>query len=287
MHEWPRDGAVRPQHAVQRRTRWVETDRAAGSDETAGVAAPPPADGAMMATMMGREAVVQAVTSYLRTHPEELARIVRNAVGLRFGVPVQGLRWLAAQGNGKGPRDVEIDTEPPGIRVSATLELMGTMVRADTRIFIERIVMSAEQLRLELRLEQTEMQVLGDAESPVAALIKSGALDLTKSGNLAAHMPGLGRLLGESTGNKLVIDLMKHPKLGKSRLMRRALGLVSSVLTVHGVESDEGHIDVLLRAFPRGVGGAARAVRDHVFSGGPPWIRGMLPGRRADYREGY
>ncbi len=237
--------------------------------------------------MIGREAVLQAVTSYLRSHPEELSRIVRNALGLRFGVPVAGLRWLASQGGGEGPQDVQIDTEPPGIRVGATLELMGTMVRADTRIFIERIALSAEQLRLEIRLEKTNMEVLGDAESPVAALIKSGALDLTKSGNLAANMPGLGRLLGESTGNKLVIDLMKHPKLGKNRLVRRALGLVSSVVTVHGVESDDGHIDVLLRAFPRGVGGAARAVRDHVFSGGPPWIRGVLPGRRDDSRQGY
>jgi len=237
--------------------------------------------------MVAREAALQAITSYLRAHPDELARIVRNALGLRFGVPVAGLRWLATRGADGGPQDVQIDTEPPGLRVGATLELMGTMVRADTRIFIERIVMSEEQLRLEIRLEKTNMQVLGDAESPVAALIKSGALDLTKSGNLAAHMPGLGRLLGESAGNKLVIDLMKHPKFGKSRVVRRALGLVSSIITVHGVESDDKHIDVVLRALPRGIGGAARAVRDHVFSGGPPWIRGMLPGRRDEPRQGY
>ena len=205
---------------------------------------------------------------------------------MRFGVPVAGLRWLASRGGDEGPKDVTIDTDPPGMRVGATLELMGTTVRAETRIFIEQIMMSAEQLRLEIRLEKTTMQVLGDAESPVAALIKSGALDLTKTGNLAANMPGLGPLLGESDGNKLIIDLMKHPKLGKNRLVRRALGLVSSVLTVHGVESDDGHIDVLLRAFPRGVTGAARAVRDHVFAGGPPWIRGVLP-RRSGARQGY
>jgi len=45
---------------------------------------------------------------------------------------------------------------------------------------------------------------------------------------------------------------------------------------------------VLLRAFPRGVGGAMRAVRDHLFTDGPPWIRGMLPGRRGgEARSGY
>jgi hypothetical protein len=234
----------------------------------------------ILSRMRVPRALLEAATKYLRTHPDEVMRMLRNAIGLRFGVPIAGLRWLAENNDG-GPRDVEIDPDPPGIRVGATLEMMGTTVRAVTSIFIERIRASAEELRLEIRLEGTTLEVLDkDAESPVAALIRSGALDLTKSGNLAAHMPKVGRLLGESTGNRLVIDLMKHPKIGKNKIVRRALGLVSSFVTVHGVESDEGHLDVLLRAFPRGVTGAARAVRDHLFTDGPPWFRGMLPGRR-------
>lgn len=235
-----------------------------------------------MPPMLGRQALLQAATSYLRTHPDELMRMLRNAFGLRFGMPIAGLRYLASNGSGEGPKDVEIDPDPPGIRVGATVPLMGTQVRATTSIFIERIRASAEELKLEVRLEGTKLVVLDDAaESPVAALIKSGALDLTKSGNLAAHLPKLNGLLGESTGNRLVIDLMKHPKLGQNKVVRRAVGLLSSFVTVHGVESDEGHVDVLLRAFPRGFGGAAQAVRDHLFSDGPPWFRGMLPGRRS------
>lgn len=244
---------------------------------------------AMLGPMVARQAVLHAASAYLRSHPQEIARVLRNALGLRFGVPIAGLRWLAGNAGDGGPRDVEIDPDPPGIRVSATLDMMGVDVRAMTSVFIERIRASDEELRLELRLEGTKLRVLDDdAESPVAALIRSGALDLTKSGSLAANMPKVGRLFGESTGNKLVIDLMKHPKIGKSRAVRRVLGLVSSVVTVHGVESDEGHLDVLLRAFPRGMGGAARAVRDHLFSEGPPWFKGMLPGRKgSDSRPGY
>lgn len=240
------------------------------------------------ASMLGRQAILEAATSYLRSHPEELGRVLRNALGLRFGVPIAGLRWLAGQG-GSGPQDVEIDADPPGIRLAATLDMMGVPVRATTSIFIERIRASAEELKLELRLEGTRLQVLDEtAESPVAALIRSGALDLTKSGSLAANMPKVGKLLGDSTGNRLVIDLMKHPKIGQNKVVRRALGLVSSIVTVHGVESDEGHVDVLLRAFPQGITGAARAVRDHLLGDGPPWFRGMLPGRRADApRPGY
>ncbi|MCH9688076.1 MAG: hypothetical protein K0V04_41985, partial [Deltaproteobacteria bacterium] len=136
--------------------------------------------------MNARDALLNAAGSYLRAHPEELTRVLRNAMGLRFGMPIAGLRWLAGRGGSRGPRDVELDPTPPGLRIGATVELMGTTVRAVTVLYIDRIRMSAEELRLEVRLEDTKMNVLGDAESPVAALIKSGALDLTKSGNLAA-----------------------------------------------------------------------------------------------------
>src|SRR5690606_39888188 len=94
------------------------------------------------ASMLGRQAILEAATSYLRSHPEELGRVLRNALGLRFGVPIAGLRWLAGQG-GSGPQDVEIDADPPGIRLAATLDMMGVPVRATTSIFIERIRASA------------------------------------------------------------------------------------------------------------------------------------------------
>jgi hypothetical protein len=232
--------------------------------------------------MLGRQAIVQAAVSYFRNNPSEVTRLLRNALGLRLGVPIAGLRWLADQNdNGDAPKDIEIDAKPPGIRIGATVKLMGTPVRAVTNVFIDRIQASAQELRIELRLEDTKLTVLGDAQSPVAALIRSGALDLTKSGSLAAHLPKLNQLLGESNGSRVVIDLMKHPKIRSSRVVRRMLGLVSSFVTVHGVESDDGHVDLVLRAFPQGIGGAARAVRDHVLSEGPPWFRGMLPGRRS------
>lgn len=239
--------------------------------------------------MIGRQAVIDAAVSYLRNHPEELSRVLRNALGLRFGVPIESLRWLAGHAGEQGPTDVEIMADPPGIRVAATIDMMGAPVRAKTGIYIERIRASAEELKLEIRLEDTDLKVLDEtAESPVTALIRSGALDLTKSGSLAANLPKLGALLGESSGNRLVIDLMKHPKIGKNMLVRRALGLVSSIITVHGVESDDGHVDVQLRAFPKGVSGAARAVRDHLLTDGAPWFRGMLPGRRQEpSRPGY
>lgn len=241
--------------------------------------------GVCLHSMIGRQAVINAVVSYLRTHPDELSRVVRNALGLRFGVPIEGLQWLAGQAGGgeKGPQDIVIEADPPGIRVSATVDMMGAPVRATTSIFVERIRASSDELKVEIRLEGTRLDVMDHrVESPVTALIRSGALDLTKSGSLAAHLPQLGSLLGESAGNRLVIDLLKHPKVGKNKAIRRVLSVVSSIITIHGVESDDGHLDVQLRALPRGLGGAARAVRDHLLTEGPPWFSGMLPGRRQE-----
>ncbi len=226
--------------------------------------------------MVARQAILDAATGYLRRHPDEVTRALRNVVGLRFGVPVPALQWLASQGNGRGPQDVVIEAVPPGIKVAATLDLMKTEVRATTSIYIERVNFSEDELKVELRLEGTRMEVLDEGRSHLAALIQSGALDLTKAGSLAAHLPEVQALLSESRDNRIVIDLTKHPVIGRSRVVRRAVGLVSSFVTVHGVETDPGHLDVALRAFPRGVRGAASAVRRHLLDNARPWIRGML-----------
>ena len=68
---------------------------------------------------MDAREIAGAVGSYLKDHPEELWRLLRNALALRFGVPLAALRYLALKGAGKkAPKDVQIDAVPPGMRVS-------------------------------------------------------------------------------------------------------------------------------------------------------------------------
>ena len=224
--------------------------------------------------MRGRQAILDAATSYLRRHPEEITRALRGALGLRLGVPVRAVQWLADRAEG-GPEDVVFEAVPPRGRVAATLDLMGARVRASSCIFVERVDLSEERLRAELRLEETRMDVLDGGDSPVAALIESGALDLTKAGSLAAHLPEVKKVTRESHDNRLVIDLSDHPMF-RNPLVRRAVGLVSAFVTLRGVESDAEHVDLAFRAFPRGLRGAAGAVRRHVLAPARPWIRGML-----------
>jgi hypothetical protein len=181
-------------------------------------------------------------------------RALKNALALRFGVPIAALRWMAGRVRGKrAPKDIEIGAVPPGVRVSATIDLMGTTVRATAVIYVEELRFVPNQtLRIGLRLSEVSLKVLDDSETPVAALLRSGALDLSKPGNLAAYMPKRPPMLVEARDDRVVLDLMKHPKIGSDPKLQRLLSVLLPLVTVSGVETDPEHLDVRFRAFPDG-----------------------------------
>ena len=221
---------------------------------------------------------VDAVRSYLRTHPEELGRAVRSALGLRFGVPVAALRWLAHQAERTGKvDDFHVDSVPPGLRLAANVDLMNTPIRAGAIVFVERVIFNDEELTVGLRLEEVSLKLNGESESPIAALIKSGALDLSNPGTLVNFMPNRSPVLAEANGNRIVLDLMRDPNIGKNPLVRRAVSLLTSFVTLHGVETDQKHVDIAFRALPTGLGGAVRSVRNNVVR---PSVGRFLPRAR-------
>jgi len=187
---------------------------------------------------------------------------------MRFGVPIVALRWLVANLDGKkAPKDVEIAAVPPGMRLAATLDLMGTTVRASAVVIIERLKLDAETLRIEVRLRNVSLKALDDRqETPVAALLKSGALDLSKPGNLAAYMPKRPPMLVEAKDDRIVLDFMKHPKLARDMRLRRALLALAPLVTIRAIESDTEHLDVSLRAFPEGLSEAVAGIK-RAFAG--------------------
>jgi hypothetical protein len=213
--------------------------------------------------MQELKVVLEAGSKYLRDHPEELLRAMRNLLALRFGVPLDALRFFAGRGKGKkGPRDLQLEAVPPGLRVKATVDLMGTPVRAQATVFVERVSITPDELRFEIRLEGVSLKVDDNApESPIAALLRSGALDLSKPGNLAAYMPKRPALLVEAKDDRVVIDLMRHPKIAKNPRALLAVSVLAPLLTVAGIESDSEHLDVTLRAFPDGLREAVGGLR--------------------------
>lgn len=211
---------------------------------------------------MRRSEVLTAIGRYLAEHPDELARIFRNARALKVGVPLAALRWLATRGKGRRlPTDVIVEAVPPGVRLGATLELMGAKLRASSLVFIERVRLSPEELRFELRFEEAAISLLDESSSPLAALIRSGALDLTKLGNLIAVMPKRPVYLVEAKGDRVVIDLKRLPALSTERA-DLLLRLITPIVTVTEIGTDSEHVDLKLALFEAGFRAAIEAFRD-------------------------
>jgi hypothetical protein len=106
-----------------------------------------------------------------------------------------------------------------------------------------------------------KLALIGDSTTPVATLIKSGALDLSKPGNLVKFLPKLPPAIVLADDDRIVLDLMKIPALAGNEMLRRALAIVTPVMSVRAVETDHDHLYVALRASPRGLPRAIAALR--------------------------
>lgn len=212
--------------------------------------------------MIDTRRLLGSAKNYVLQHPEELLRAGKNALFWRFGVPLDLLRWLAEQLPGqKAPKNIQIEAVPPGVRLGATLDLMGTVVRASGILYVEHVRFNAEELRLELRLADVSLKLLKDAPTPVATLIKSGALDLSKPGNLVAYMPKRPAFLVEAKDDRIVVDLMKHPTIARQN---KWVGLVTPFVSVGAIRTDWEHLDVTLRPLQHGISQAISSVRERL-----------------------
>ena len=212
---------------------------------------------------MNIRGLFSAALGYVKDNPDEVVRAVINATGLRFGIPLAALRWAALQATPgkKTPKDIEIGSSPPALRLSATVDAMGTPVRASAAIKIDEVDFSGDALRVSVRLSDVKLALIGESETPVATLIKSGALDLSKPGNLVKFIPKRPAAIVEADGDRIVIDLMKVPKIAKNAKIRRILSILVPVLNVRAIETDRDHLYVALKASPLGLGQALVAYR--------------------------
>jgi hypothetical protein len=213
--------------------------------------------------MLDARAVLNASVDYVRKNPDELLRAAVNAAGLRFGVPLAALRYLSSQAKlpRKAPKDIEIGSAPPAIRLSLTVDAMGTPLRASFAIRVDEIDLSPSAMRIGLRVSEMKLTLLGESDAPVATLIKSGALDLSKPGNLVKFLPKRPPAIVEAEDDRIVLDLMKVPAIAKNWRLKRALAVVTPVMNVRAVETDRDHLYVALKAMPRGLPQAFAALR--------------------------
>lgn len=206
--------------------------------------------------------LLSAAAGYVRRNPDEIVRTAINAGRLRFGVPIAALSWLAGQVKGKkAPKDIEIGAVPPALRLGATVDAMGTMLRAHASIKIDEIEITTETIRVGVRINDVKLKVLDESETPVATLIKSGALDLSKPGNLAKFIPKRPAAIVEAYDDRIVLDLMKIPQIGGNARVKRVLGVIVPLVGIRAIETDGDHLYVTLKATPAGLRQAIEAIR--------------------------
>lgn len=207
--------------------------------------------------------LLSAGATYLRRNPDEIVRATLNAGRLRFGVPIAALRWLAGQAKGKkAPKDIELGAVPPAMRLSATVDAMGTSLRAGANIEIDEVEISSDSLRVTVRVREVKLKVLDDSETPIATLVRSGALDLSKPGNLVKFIPKRPKAIVDAHDDRIVLDLMLVPALAANKRLRRALQIVTPLVGIRAIETEGDHLFIALRATPAGFREALVALRE-------------------------
>ena len=208
-------------------------------------------------------AALRSAGRCIAKNPTTMLSMARHALGMRVAVPLDALRWFIANTppSKKAPQDVTITPRPPAIGIGATIDLMGTTVRAGASIRVDHIEVGEEKFRVALRLSDVTMKVLGESATPVAGLIKSGALDLSKPGNLAKFMPKRSPVLVEAHDDVIVLDLLQNPKIAANERVRGILGTLTPVVQVSGLSTEGDMLILQLRASPFGLPRALNAAR--------------------------
>lgn len=197
--------------------------------------------------------------AYLTANPSYLVRSVVNAARMRLGVPLDGVQWLLGKAaRGKLPPDLTLEAVPPGLRVSATANVMGAAMFVSAVITVEQVVLGVDSLRVSLRVR--ELAIKPPEGSPIGQML--AVMDLTKPGDLLSFMPMKPAMILSAQGDLFVLDLLKLPKLAKNPMARKIVAALSEVLTVKEFGTEADLLVVGFGAIPLGVMAAVGHLRE-------------------------
>lgn len=195
-----------------------------------------------------------SASRYVVTHPMTVFQVARHAVGLRWAIPLDAIRWVVRQlpPGGAVPEDIEIDTRPPAIRLGLTLNAMGTHVRVNGNVGVDRISIAPEELRVELDLRDFDARVIDNPNSPLVQLLKS--MDLKKPASLVNFVPKKPKFLVSAKDNMVVLDLMKIPEVAENAALQRLLRTLTPVVNLRAIRTENDMLIVAFQARPSGIG---------------------------------
>jgi hypothetical protein len=204
---------------------------------------------------------LKAGASYLRRNPAHLLQAAKNAAGFRLVVPLDALRWFADRLPAKkAPKDLSLRSSASGaLGLGATVEFMGQVLKTAADLTIDDLQFSPTELRVRLRITNLKLDSLSGANSPMAQLIK--AMDLTKPASLLSFMPMRPAAIVEAAGDTLVLDLLKVPKIAANAALRKALEILSPVLSIPEIRTDGDNLIIGLRPRAAGITSALSALR--------------------------
>jgi hypothetical protein len=201
---------------------------------------------------------LRAGVGYIRRNPSEILAVAKNAAGLRATVPLDALRWFADHLK-KGPKDLVIGSAPPALSFGVTSELMGNEFRATGDIVVEDVVAGPDELRVTIRLRNLKLQALGGENSPMGNLFK--AMDLTKPASLLSFLPQRPPAIVEASGDRFTLDLLKVPKIASNPAVRRALEVLTPVVAITEIRTENEHLVIGFRPKTGGLAAAIAALR--------------------------
>lgn len=184
--------------------------------------------------------------SYLVSNPSFLLRSIVNVTRMRFGVPMDAVQWLLGKvARGKLPKDLQLAAVAPGLRASATVNVMGAaMFAVSAVVSVEQVQLASDSARVSVRLR--DLQIKPPADSPIAGML--AMMDLSKPGDMLGFMPMKPPMILSASGDLFVLELMKLPKLANNPRAAKIVAALSEILVVRELQTEDDLLVLGLRA---------------------------------------
>ena len=202
---------------------------------------------------------------YVVGNPSVVLRMLAHAASLRLAIPLDIIRWLASHilTGDDDPGNVRITAVPPGLRLEAEAVFMRNAMKAGATLVVKSVTASPDELTVSIRVDDLTMEAK-DPKSPLAQLLKSGALPLDKPGNLMKMAGKLPPVVAETSDDVLVLDLMQVPEIRDNAAVRQALEAFTPVIPLEEVYTDEDLLLIAFRAVPSGFPRMLSSIRSIV-----------------------
>jgi hypothetical protein len=191
--------------------------------------------------------------SYVRKNPFAVLQAAREAARMRLTIPLDLVRWGLGKIQSKSVGEFSVASVPPGVKLGLVAHVMGNSLRVGAVVTVDQLELGPGILRATLRVNGLTVEPQGIVAGPIQALLSSGAIDLSKPGNLLGFLPKKPALIEEAHEDRFVLDLLKVGALRDNATLRRVLTLLGPVLAIRDVQTHDDALLIGLRVHPSGI----------------------------------